>query len=89
MINSCSGLHYTEQRKRVQVAVIAMSKVRSHLEDLIKNPEAIVAWEIAQGNCQTLLDEITEALTAERLVRAERVHQEFNSRTLFGEVSRG
>lgn len=90
MPNACAGLHSTEQRKRLEIAVISLGHVRSQLQELAKNPEALVSWEIAAGNAATLLNEINEAVAAERLARLDRLEREFNNRTLFaGGVRRG
>lgn len=86
-----NSLHRVEQRKRVEVACIAHGKTRSFLEDLVKNPEAIVALQIAEGNALTLFKVLKEAREAEELKRADEVREQFNEKTLFssGEVCLG
>lgn len=70
----------------MECAVIAHGKVRTFLEDLVKNPEALVSWQIAQGNAETLLSIIREAADAEELKRLAEREAEFNEKTLFSGV---
>lgn len=81
-----NSLHYAEQRKRIEIAVIAFGNVRSQLEDLVRNPESLVALQIAEGNALTLFCDLKEAREAEELKRADEVRRALEEKTLFADA---
>lgn len=86
MATANNSLHYSEQRKRVEAACLAHGKTNSFLKDLVNNPEALVALQIAEGNALTLFKVLKEAREAEELKRADDVRRVFEEKTLFSEV---
>lgn len=81
-----NSLHVVEQRKRNAIALLSMGKVRQALEDLLRNPEALHYWQIAEGNASTLLEVIREARSSEEVKRLTAVEEQFNSKNLFSEA---